>query len=132
MKIQLQLPAIITCVLLFTSVTVSAGQHGGGGKRAIDSGAPYYDGKQRSEAEQSVRKRVEQEQGDSSGRIEQERERVETEMEKRTRQGSTAGDASKNREQTRTTEEMHKEAGKGSDMTEPARETSRQWWEFWK
>jgi len=130
MKIQLQLPAIIMCVLLFTSVTVSAGQHGGSGKHGFESGSSQNDDKQRSEAEQSVRKRMEQ--GAGTGRTEQERERVEKEMEKRTRQESTSGDSSKNREQTRTTEEMHKEAGKGSDMTEPARETSRQWWEFWK
>ena len=129
MKTPLQLTTIILTVLLLASVTASAGQHGGDGKR-LSGGAPDYDGKQRSEAEQSVRKRMEQ--GDGSGRTENERERVEMEMEKRTRQESTSSDASKNREQTRTTEEMHKEAGKGSDMTEPARETSRHWWEFWK
>ena len=117
---------IITCALLATGLTVSAGQHGGSGKQGFESGF----GKQGDEAEKSVRKRMEQ--GAGSGRTEQERERVETEMEKRTRQESTSGDARKNREQTRTTEEMHKEAGKGSDKTEPARKTSRQWWEFWK
>ncbi|MCK4742210.1 MAG: hypothetical protein KAT25_00165 [Sulfuriflexus sp.] len=130
MKNSLPLLTIITCALLATGLTVSASQHGGSGKQGFESGTSQNDGKQRSEAEQSVRKRMEQ--SASNGRTEQERERLEKEMEKRTRQESTSGDASKNREQTRTTEEMHKESGKGSDMAEPARETSRQWWEFWK
>ena len=131
MKNPLQLTTIIMSILLLVSVTASAGQHGGDGKR-LSGGAPDFNSNQRNEAEQSVRKRAEQEQGTSSGSIEQQRERIEMETEKRTRQESPASEASKNREQMRTTEEMHKEAGKGSDMTEPGRETSRKWWELWK
>ncbi|WP_126456837.1 hypothetical protein [Sulfuriflexus mobilis] len=71
-------------------------------------------------------------QGGGSDRAGQGPERVEMEMEKRTRQESPDDDASKTRESMRTTEEMQKEAGKGSDMAEPERETSRKWWEFWK
>lgn len=67
-------------------------------------------------------------QGSGSNSAEQGRERLEMEMEKHTGQDSPPGDASKTREQMRTTEEMQKEA----DKTEPARETSRKWWEFWK
>ena len=64
----------------------------------------------------------------SAENVEQERERMEMEMQKRTHEKQPADDAGKVREHMRTTEEMGKESG----MMEQEKEESRKWWQFWK
>ena len=60
--------------------------------------------------------------------VEQERGRMEMDMQKSTHEQPPTDDNGKIREQMRTTEEMSKESG----MMEQEKEQSRKWWEFWK